>query len=246
MTSIAKSLQRDSDAENEHLMSHSSHDQDGEKLPNSDRLAFHSGRQWKSFTTPGLITLVASTALISMLLSGLGLHFLHIFNPRQSSQATLPVPGTRFGSCGDTPSSARHANCKFDIMSFSWLPPACDDPELTVEFSHVRKWTWWVDSNRTTSVPFEEVALGFHSELFVTREYHMYHCTYMWRKLHRGLLKAQENAEKRGVVDSYIGAYDHTSHCEMMLVGMEEDGGVIDKDVVDTAILMKFPQCMYV
>jgi hypothetical protein len=198
----------------------------------------------RPLTTSGLVTLIASTALISMLLSGLGLHFLHILNPRHSSES-LPLPGSRFGSCGDTPSSARLSNCTFDIMSFSWLPSACDEPELTAEFSRVRNWTWWLDTDRTASVPFDEVARGDHSELFVTREYHMYHCTYMWRKLHRGLLKGQQNVEKRGIVDSYIGSYGHTSHCEMMLIGMEEDGGEVKKNATDTADLMKFPQCMW-
>ena len=66
----------------------------------------------------------------------------------------------------------------------------------------------------------------------------------MWRKLHRGLLKGRENAEKRGVVDTYIGEYGHTAHCEMMLIGME-DGDVLDKNATDTAIKMKFPQCMW-
>ncbi|KAG0646878.1 hypothetical protein D0Z07_6263 [Hyphodiscus hymeniophilus] len=245
MASSAKFLQVGIHAENEHLMSYSPYEDD-EKLAKLDNSPDSNGRQLKSFTNSGLITLIASTALISVLLSGLGLHFLHILNPRQFSEASLPVPGTFFGSCGNTSSSARHAGCMFDIMSFSWLPLACADPELTVEFKHLRKWNWWLDENRTAAVPFEEVALGFHSELFVTREYHMYHCTYMWRKLHRGLLRGQENAEKRGIVDSYIGSYGHTAHCEMMLVGMEEDGGGIDKNATDTAILMKFPQCMWV
>ena len=242
MISPMESLQRNSDVEHEQLMS--SHDWNDEKRADSDRLTFSGKKQWKSVTFSGLGTIIASTALMSMLLSGLALHFLHILSP--TSENYLPLPGTRFGSCGDSPSSARHANCTFDIMSFSWLPAACDDAELTMEFSRVREWTWWLDTNRTTTIPFEEVALGFHHKLFVTREYHMFHCTYMWRKLHRGLLKAQENDEKRGIVDSYIGSYDHTSHCEMMLIGMGEDGREINKSVTDTAILLKFPQCVWI
>jgi hypothetical protein len=67
----------------------------------------------------------------------------------------------------------------------------------------------------------------------------------MWRKLHRGLLGSQDNAEGRGVVDTYIGEIEHTAHCEMMLLGMEGDGSAIDKTATDTAILMKFLQCMW-
>jgi hypothetical protein len=130
-------------------------------------------------------------------------------------------------------------------MSFSWLPATCADPKLTAEFLGMRNWTWWLDADTSVAVPFEEVSVGEHRELFVTREYHMYHCTYMWRKLHRGLLRGQDKAHGRGVVDTYIGEYGHTAHCEMMLLGMEGDGGAIDKAATDTAILMKFPQCMW-
>jgi len=242
MTSAIESSQQDSDAEDAHLMSNH-HDE--EKDQNSNNVLCASRRQWIPLPRFGLITLVASTALISMLLSGLALHFLHLLNPQQPLGSSLPLPGTRFGSCGDTPTSARLANCTFDIVSFSWLPTPCADPELTAEFLRVRNWTWWLDTHTTTPVPFEEVAGGDYDQLFVTREYHMYHCTYMWRKLHRGLLKGLENAEKRGIVDTYIGEYGHTSHCEMMLLGMEEDHSVVDRNATDTAILMKFPHCMW-
>lgn len=215
---------------------------DEEKDPNSNELLHTRRRPWIQLTSPALITLLASTALITMLLSGLGLHFLHLLN----SWSSQTLPGTHFGSCGSTPSSARRANCTFDIMSFSWLPQPCSEPELTAEFSAIQNWTWWLDTDRNTSVTFEEVAQGEHKELFVSREYHMYHCTYMWRKLHRGLLRGRRNEERRGVVDTYIGEYGHTAHCEMMLLGMEGDEGVMDRNATDTAILMKFPQCMWI
>lgn len=73
----------------------------------------------------------------------------------------------------------------------------------------------------------------------------MFHCTYMWRKLHRGMLRGEDNKEQRGVVDTYIGSYGHTAHCEMMLLGMEGNEGRLDKNATDTAIVMKFPQCMW-
>jgi hypothetical protein len=240
MTLAIKFAHQDLDAENERLMSH---DHNEEKDQNS-KTSFYTHRIRWTLTASSLATLLASTALLSMLLSGLGLHFLHLLSPGQPSGSS-PVPGSYFGYCGDTSSSARLANCTFDIMSFSWLPPACADPELTAEFSAIQSWTWWLDTDRTAVVPFDEVVKGDHRMLFVTREYHMYHCTYMWRKLHRGLLEGRKNAEKRGVVDTYIGEYGHTAHCEMMLIGME-GGDVIDKNATDTAIRMKFPQCMWI
>ena len=94
-------------------------------------------------------------------------------------------------------------------------------------------------------MPYDEVARGDSKQLFVTREYHMYHCTYMWRKLHLGMLRGRNDTEGSGIVDTYIGEYGHTEHCEMMLLG-EMDGAVVDKTATDTAIVMKFPRCMWV
>jgi hypothetical protein len=131
-------------------------------------------------------------------------------------------------------------------MSFSWLPKPCADPELTMEFLSIRNWTWWLDAEATTAVPFDDVATGNFEELFVTREFHLYHCTYMWRKLHRGMLKAVEMDENRGIVDSYVGDYKHTAHCEMILIGMKGDHGVVDMNATDTVIGRKFPQCVWV
>jgi hypothetical protein len=70
---------------------------------------------------------------------------------------------------------------------------------------------------------------GQYPELFVTREYHRVHCVYMWRKMHRGL--------ERGFIDTYIGNYHHTAHCEQMLLEH------IPSETIDTMILLKFPSC---
>ncbi|PMD29153.1 hypothetical protein L207DRAFT_262418 [Hyaloscypha variabilis F] len=242
MASILDTSRPKSNAEEEKLIPHSE-DEEEDQIINQ---FYHNPKgKWMPATQSSLLTLVAITALTSTLLSGLAFHFFHPFGPQGYTTDTPPVPGTHFGSCGDTPSSARQANCVFDIMSFSWLPNACAEPELTTEFLGLRNWTWWIDADKQEPVPFDEVAWGDHTELYVTREYHMYHCTYMWRKLHRGLLRGQSNAEGRGVVDTYIGQYGHTAHCEMMLLGMESDGEGIDKTATDTIITMKFPQCMW-
>lgn len=243
MAPTTEPAQQDSDAEEAHLISER-HDE--EKIQDSDNLFYARRRQRVSLTRSSLITLIVITVLTSTVISGLALHFLHVLDGQQYSGSSSPLPGTTFGSCGDTPSSAREANCTFDMMSFSWLPWQCSEPELTAEFLRVRNWSWWEDVEATRPVPFEEVARGDYAILYITREQHMYHCTYMWKKLHRGLLKGQENIERRGIVDDYIGSYEHTKHCEPMLVGKEDEGDLINKMMVDTAILRKFPHCMWI
>ena len=236
------SQQNVTETESAHLMLDCN---DEEKDQNSSVLVHTNRRQCFPLSRATLAILLTCTSLASILLFGFMLHILRFRSHQQPSESSLPLPGTQFGSCGDTPSSARQSNCTFDIMSFSWLPSPCADPELTAEFAGVRNWTWWLDTDKATAVSLEEVSRGDHTELFVTREYHMYHCTYMWRKLHKGLLKSLETPEKRGIVDTYIGKYGHTSHCEMMLLGMEEDHGTVQRNVTDTAIVMKFPRCMW-
>jgi hypothetical protein len=150
----------------------------------------------------------------------------HTFSSRQGQ-----LRGT-FGGCGTSPAEARSLGCQFDVMSFSWLPSACYDAELVGDFLALRNWEWFNDTTRQHSIPKKEVLKGGLTHLFVTREYHHFHCTYQWRKMHRGMLK--------GVIDSYIANYEHTAHCEHMLT-ME-----VPMNTTDTVIVMKFPKCYYI
>lgn len=113
--------------------------------------------------------------------------------------------------CGNSPSEALASGCSFDVMSFAWLPAACFDGELMNDFLSLRNWVWYRDQSGSETADPVAVARGQYDQLFVTQEYHMYHCTYMWRKMHR--------AVQRGLpLDGYIGSMGHTEHCEEMLV----------------------------
>jgi hypothetical protein len=137
-----------------------------------------------------------------------------------------------FGECGTSPAEARSLGCQFDAMSFSWLPSGCYDAELVDDFLALRDWEWFYDAAGQHAIPKEEVLKGELTDLIVTREYHLFHCTYQWRKMHRGMVK--------GVIDSYIANYEHTAHCEHMLT----EG--VPMNTTDTVIVMKFPQCQYI
>lgn len=137
-----------------------------------------------------------------------------------------------FGNCGGSPAEAQKLGCQFDPMSFSWLPSACYDAELVTQFLALRDWTWSLDRKRQATVSREEVLTGELTDLYVSREYHIFHCTFQWRKMHRGI--------QRGVIDTYIGNYEHTSHCERMIT---DD---VPRNLTDTKIRMKFPRCQFV
>lgn len=110
-------------------------------------------------------------------------------------------------SCDTSPNEAVARGCRFDVMSSSWLPSRCIDSELMEQFTNSHSWTWYADINGTTVEPCESVSAGNHDRLFVTQGFHLYHCTYMWRKMHRAVLSATP-------LDGYIGDYHHTTHCE--------------------------------
>lgn len=143
--------------------------------------------------------------------------------------STLPA-----NSCGTTAAEARAAHCHFDMMSFCWLPSPCYDAELSAEFLARSNWTWYRDQTAQQPVSLAEVQSGAHDELFVSYDYHLAHCTFMWRKLHRAVLGVGNAG-----IDGYIGNYAHTRHCEMMILDMAG----VEGSRLNTIIKTKFPTC---
>jgi hypothetical protein len=60
-------------------------------------------------------------------------------------------------SCGVTPTQARSNGCRFDVTSFSWLPPACYDDLLVANFLALEPWEWFSDPLGTRPVPLEAI-----------------------------------------------------------------------------------------
>ena len=153
---------------------------------------------------------------------------------KQSPASIQSAPGIMVAPCGSTSSEARARGCHFDVISFCWLPDACYDTELSDAFDGYTKWEWYLDSNKTRPISHELAMTGDYTDLFVNWEYHLRHCTAMWKKLHRAILGRGKIA-----IDGYIGPLAHTEHCSMMLledrdVGLEE---------INTIIRVKFPDC---
>ena len=136
--------------------------------------------------------------------------------------------------CGSTAAEAKQRGCHFDVISFCWLPDACYDSELSDAFDGYTKWEWFLDPNKTQPITHEIAMTGEHTDLFVNWEYHLMHCTAMWKKLHRAVL-----GDGKRAIDGYIGTMVHTEHCSNMLLQ--------DRDValeeINTIIQVKFPDC---
>lgn len=165
------------------------------------------------------------------------------FTPVSSSQHTTPhgdhdhhngsdlhMSSSIYHSCGETPETALARNCTFDLLSFSWLPWECYDSTLTSEFLKY-DWTWYhlaasahgtISPDKLTPVSQKVASLGNETQLYVSVEYHVVHCIYMWRKLHRGLemnrLHLNPGSASGAWLDSYTSEFNHTNHCSMFLL----------------------------
>lgn len=139
------------------------------------------------------------------------------------------------GYCGRSVAEARSLGCLFDPTSFSWLKSECFDEALTMEFLDAEDWHWYFDMEKQHEANRASVLAGDHELLFVDPIYHLQHCTYMWRKLHRAVLNGS-------VVDGYIGSYKHTVHCGSLLVNK---GGLKGSSSGRATVLItaKYPAC---
>ncbi|EGP86902.1 uncharacterized protein MYCGRDRAFT_44495 [Zymoseptoria tritici IPO323] len=132
--------------------------------------------------------------------------------------------------CGDSPEEARDNHCAFDLLSFSWLPQRCYDAEISAEFLNHSDWSWYKQGYHSASELEPEpvhqsiVEQGGTGDLYVTGSYHLVHCLYMWRKLHRGM-EVEARGLKPGIsgawIDSYTRDFAHTHHCSQYILDLE-------------------------
>jgi hypothetical protein len=167
-----------------------------------------------------------ATCIVGLSLS---LFIYSLFLRRDGQRLSKEASHLNVVNCGSSPIEARERGCHFDIMSFIWSAPACFDAGLMDEFTSKKTWAWYRRDG--SEVPIEEVRKGELTNLFVSWEFHLTHCTFMWRKMHRAI--------KNGApIDSYIGNYNHTMHC-----GMEILSESTPFNETNTMIFIKYPTC---
>ena len=137
--------------------------------------------------------------------------------------------------CGSSPTEARALGCTFDIISFCWLPSRCYDAGLSQKFDKLADWEWYLDHNKTQPVAKSDALTGELDGLYVSWEYHVQHCVYMWEKMHRAFLGGGKRT-----LDGYIGVFSHTEHCGKMLLSRGEGFELSD---FNTRIKVKYPDC---
>lgn len=95
-------------------------------------------------------------------------------------------------SCGNSVEEAKSMlySCKYDSVAAAWLPPACRDDENTAEFDLSGpepdgSWPYYADWNKTQRITREEVgelADVKGANFYTVHEWHVMHCTFIWRK----------------------------------------------------------------
>lgn len=194
-------------------------------------------RQWiptvASFLL-GLVTMGVAIALFSRLTAPKPSHARNIPHAADGSDPVTGLPlAWSNGDCGNSPEDAKARGCQYSIVLHSWLPKSCltaADEQDAKDMYEGRHWPYEIAAGKNLTM--EELGAGDYGHFTTTFDWHVTHCMYVWKRLHRIMLDpAQE-------LDSYTANYHHTSHCVKMIGGHPE--GMKDSG---TKIFVKYPKC---
>ncbi|APA10682.1 hypothetical protein SS1G_12464 [Sclerotinia sclerotiorum 1980 UF-70] len=145
----------------------------------------------------------------------------HQDSPTLSTHPSTPNPTNPSIDCGTTESTAKAANCTFNLMSFSYVPPFCTDTTLLPQFTNSHAtlppdsagtFPWYRWSNRTDPIPQDANELSKYPFIWTTHEWHIAHCLYNWALTSEAVgrvLAGEKNVWVLG--DAVEGA--HIAHC---------------------------------
>lgn len=139
------------------------------------------------------------------------------------------------GNCGSSAEEAKSRNCVFDLVSHSWLPHDClsteDLEDADIMYAN-STWHWGLDDMKEVSL--EDVRRGEFDRVWTSMDWHVAHCGFVWKRLHRALLDPWRK------LDSYTADYHHTGHCVDMIARLNPVGPI---NATGTRVYTKFPTC---
>ncbi|RFU80664.1 hypothetical protein TARUN_1549 [Trichoderma arundinaceum] len=195
-----------------------------------------SSRRWRlipliSSFLLGVLTVVLALGLWQIL-------FTHKTRPNRPFPAMregtdektgLPLSWSH-GDCGNSPADAQALGCRYSIVLHSWLPQDCltdDDLEDESLMYQGRDWPYEINGRNLT---MEELHQGDYGHFTTTFDWHVVHCMYVWKRIHRVAMDANQK------IDSYTANFHHTNHCVKMIGG--DPAGMKDSG---TKIFVKYP-----
>jgi hypothetical protein len=146
--------------------------------------------------------------------------------------------------CGTTDEQAVAMGCHYDHLAVDWLPESCIDKDLVIEFDASGPgadgaWPYYDVGNSTKAmggssgfVPINNTDIEDFARAgrwyFATREWHILHCMFTWRKQFRARFDASN-------VEPWNNHEEHIQHCSDYIMQTVRWG--LSKDTVDTTIL---------
>jgi len=198
----------------------------------------HQKRRWISTLSSFLLGLVTMGALVAVFQSTFAMpepsHARKLPHAREGNDPDTGLPLAFFdGDCGSSAEDARARDCEYSIILHAWLPKSClteADAEDAKEMYTDRSWRYETMSGKNLTM--EELTAGDYEFFTTTSDFHVTHCMYVWKRLHRVLMDSALE------LDSYTANYEHTSHCVEM-IGGHYDGS----HDPGTKIFVKYPKC---
>lgn len=155
------------------------------------------------------------------------------FLPKGMNRINPTVPHA-LKPCGTTAAEARAAGCIFDLLTLAWLAPECYDADLSAEFLEEASEPFYYDPEGKHLIENYNILSERTEFSWTTRKYHMYHCSYGWRMMHKMI-------EKGAMLESGLSSYHHTEHCTDNLLNQSNTHYPMEK--VMTRVEIMYPDC---
>ncbi|KAM0718422.1 hypothetical protein Q7P37_005492 [Cladosporium fusiforme] len=171
------------------------------------------------------------------------LGFVDVFRQVVRSVGSRLGAGTPHCWCGSTDEQAISMGCHYDHMAVDWLPESCIDRVLVSEFDASGpgadgSWPYFDVAVLTESggspefLPINGTEIDDLARVgkryFATREWHILHCMFTWRKQFRARFDASH-------IEPWNNNEEHIQHCSDYIMRTIDWG--LGKDDVDTQIL---------
>jgi hypothetical protein len=115
--------------------------------------------------------------------------------------------------CGTSDAEAIAMGCRYDHLAVDWLPDHCIDEELTIEFDQAGpgpngSWLYFKHRYGRDAISDDEIDdyAKKGTNYFTTREWHIAHCIFTWRKQFRSRSTGK-------MIESWNENEGHIKHC---------------------------------